>query len=61
MLDTIKFTERIEGWRVKAKEQDDDFLKFAIEYFAFNALLNLNFFPREERNDRSRIEELKKE
>lgn len=61
MSDTIKFIESIEGWRGKAKEQKDDFLKFAVEYFAFNALLNLNFFPREEKNDRFRIEELKKE
>ncbi|XOB63843.1 hypothetical protein ACMC56_16755 (plasmid) [Campylobacterota bacterium DY0563] len=33
-----KVLERVKGWRKLAKNIDDDFIKFIVEYIAFNAL-----------------------
>jgi hypothetical protein len=43
--ETSQFIEKIKGWREVVKTQNDYFIKFAIEYFVFNALLRIHFFP----------------
>lgn len=38
MPNFMELLERIKSWREIAREQNDYFVKFALEYFAFNAL-----------------------
>jgi len=62
MSEIRDFILKIESWRVIAEKQEDYFLKFAVEYFAFNALLKLVFFPnRKVVSDRWLIDKLKKD
>lgn len=62
MPDEPSFIPEIKQWRVIAKRQEDYFLKFAVEYFAFITLLRLAFFPESEAvTDRKLIDRLKGE
>lgn len=51
--------DRAVEWRRVANKQDDPFLKFAIEYIAFNALCRAKYGY--EKHDRDIIEALKRE
>lgn len=54
------FIERIKKWRNIAEKQEDFFVKFALEYFAFNALIRIAYYPdRNAVRDRDLIEKLK--
>jgi hypothetical protein len=54
-----KIIQKVKSWRDLANQQNDYFIKFALEYFAFNALLRLNFSMGELERDRNLIERLK--
>lgn len=55
-----ELVEKGKEWRKIAKEQDDFFVKFALEYFTFNALLRIVYFPNAEAvKDRDLINRLK--
>ena len=51
--------DRATEWRKVASEQNDPFLKFAIEYIAFNALCRAKYGYR--KNDKKILEDLKRE
>jgi len=40
-----KLLNKICDWRDIAEKQKDYFIKFALEYFTFNALLRIAYFP----------------
>ena len=54
-----KIIEKIKSWMEFANENNDPFIKFAVEYFAFNALLRLNFSRNRIVRDRTLIRRLK--
>jgi len=54
-----KVIRKINSWRKVANQRRDYFMRFALEYFAFNALLRLNFSRGEIERDRTLIERLK--
>ena len=54
-----KIIEKIKSWMEFANENNDPFIKFAVEYFALNALLRLNFSKNVIVKDRILIERLK--
>jgi len=47
--------QKVKSWRTLASQQSDYFIKFALEYFAFNALLRLKYLSIEEKFRRDRI------
>lgn len=51
---------KVKSWRKIAKKYDDYFIKFALEYFAFIALLRINYSKNEYVIDRNLIDSLKK-
>ncbi len=53
--------EKIKAWRLLAGSQEDVFIQFALEYFAFNAILKTYFEPNNYVQDRTLIEKLKKD
>ena len=56
----MPFRIKIDTWRNVAKEQEDFFLKFAVEYFAFNALLKVVYYRESPVvNDKNLINKLK--
>lgn len=48
MPNAKELIEKIKSWREIAVEQGDNFVKFALEYFAFNALARLYLAPNDE-------------
>lgn len=56
------FISRVTNWRTLAKKQEDGFLRFALEYFAFNALLKAVLSPNQlAGQDRRLIDMLKQD
>jgi len=54
--------EKIKEWRKLAEEFEDYFVRFALEYFCFNALLRLTYYLGNKlAKDRDLINELKKD
>ena len=54
--------KKIKKWRELAQDYEDYFIKFALEYFIFNALLRVVFFPDKEAiKDKMLIDKLKED
>ena len=54
--------KKIKKWRELAQDYEDYFIKFALEYFVFNALLRIVFFPDKEAiKDKTLIDKLKED
>ena len=44
-MSNIEIISKIKSWRDAANDYEDYFIKFALEYFVFNALLRITYFP----------------
>ena len=54
-----KIIQKTKEWRKIAMKQQDFFVKFALEYFCFNALLGITYCPDKIMQDRKLINKLK--
>jgi len=61
-MSNAEIISKIKSWRDVAKSYEDYFIKFALEYFVFNALLRITYFPnRDGVRDRALINRLKQD
>ena len=61
-MSNIEIISKIKSWRDAANDYEDYFIKFALEYFVFNALLRITYFPnRDGVKDRNLINRLKQD
>ena len=61
-MSNTEIISKIKSWRNVANDYEDYFIKFALEYFVFNALLRITYFPnRDGVRDRDLIDRLKQD
>ena len=61
-MSNTEIISKIKSWRNVANDYEDYFIKFALEYFVFNALLRITYFPnRDGVKDRGLINRLKQD
>ena len=61
-MSNTEIISKIKSWRNVANDYEDYFIKFALEYFVFNALLRITYFPnRDGVIDRDLIDRLKQD
>ena len=61
-MSNTEIISKIKSWRNVANDYEDYFIKFALEYFVFNALLRITYFPnRDGVKDRDLINRLKQD
>jgi len=61
-MSNTEIISKIKSWRDAANDYEDYFIKFALEYFVFNALLRITYFPnRDGVRDRNLINRLKQD
>ncbi len=57
----IEYVEKVKNWLPLVDAQNNEFVKFAVEFFAFNALLRLRYSHDRVSRERDLIEKLKKD